>query len=153
MGQIRVLFPSQYSLFIIGSSEPTVEQRDYAWMKTDAITGIIQGIFTWSALYGLWLKPHWNANTVPSSERRAWIGSLTSLQSYDGGESATVSETTGPFWERDTNMDDKFPLGVGSTLGVVATAQNVFDDATPGAPQAYGVYWIKPTGRIYDRAN
>lgn len=152
MQQLRVLFPAGYALHITGPNEPSVEERDYLWDKTDSITGALLGTFSWSALYGLWLKPHWIGASVPSNERRIYLGSLTSLETFDGGESATVSDTTGPFWKEDTDFQDKWPLGVGATLSTVATDQDVFDDATPGAPQGRGVYFIKPTGRIYDRA-
>ena len=153
IAQTRVLFPSQFSLFIKGANEPTVEQRTYGWMKTDAITGVIQGIFTWSALYGLWLKPHWTNNSVPNNERRIWVGSLTALETYDGGESSTVSDTTGPFWQQATAMADKFPLGVGGTIPTVGTNDDVFDVGTPASPQGHGVYFVMPTGRLYDRSS
>lgn len=152
IGKTRVLFPSNYSLFIKGSNTPSVEQRTYAWIKTSSLTGEIEGVFTWLPSYGLWGKRHFPSG-VPTNERRIYVGSLTSLETYDGGESATVSDTTGPFWEEDTDFRDKLIAGVGpSTFTTVATDYNVY--ATGSAdPKERSVYIIKPTGRIYDRSS
>lgn len=129
IGKTQVLFPSNYSLFISGSNEPTVEQRDYAWIKTNSTTDVIIGIFKWSALYGKWLKHHFINGSVPTSERRLYVGTEASLETYDGGEPGTVTATTGPFWEKDK-------------------------DTTSGPQTDYpGSFWIKATGRIYDRSS
>jgi hypothetical protein len=148
---LRVTLPVTTSFFIISSVQPTVEQRTLAWIKIDAVTNLAIGVFTWSPTYGAWAKDHWNGNGIPTLERRMFIGSLTQLETYDGGEAGTVSDITGPFWVQDTDFGDKFPLGVGATITTVATNDDVFDDAVPGAPQARSVYFAKPSGRLYDR--
>jgi len=146
MGQIRVLFPAQYSLFITGSNEPTVEQRDYAWIKTDPSTNEITGIFTWSPFYGAWLYPY---RVAPeANERRLWVGTEASLVTYEGGESSSISATTGPFWENDVDFTNKMLIGAG------ALAVSV-DDTFGGAGTTYthrGIYIIKRTARKYVRS-
>jgi hypothetical protein len=147
MGQIRVLFPSQYSLTLTGPNEPTVEQRDYVWVKTDSITNEIVGTFTWSPFYGLWIYAH--PSLPETSERRLWVGSLVSLETFDGGESATVSATTGPFWEQDTDYNDKFIVGANGTAVGSDYASNITGGA---ADDALGTYIIKRTARRYVRS-
>jgi hypothetical protein len=150
---MRVVLPGEISLGIISSAEPIVEYRDRVWFKVDSATNVLLGVFTWSTLYGLWVKPHWNNNQPPTKGVSMFKGTLTELETYDGGEPGTISDTTGPFWVEDTDFGDKFPLGVGATITTPNTAANVFDDATPGAPQGRSVYFIKPSGRLMDRGN
>ena len=80
------------------------------------------------------------------------MGSLTNLESYDGGEPGTISQSTGSFWVQDTAFTDKWPLGVGALIAAPLGTLSVFDDATPGVPDAIGIYVIKPSGRLWDRA-
>lgn len=150
---ITAVLPGDFTVWNVGPNEPTIENRSKPWHKTDPSTFIGMGDFDYSPTFGAWLKRHWNANQAPFNERRMFIGSLTDLETYDGGEPGTVSDTTGPFWEKDANFDNKWPLGVGALIVTVNTDLQVFDDATPGPPSARGVYFIKPTGRLYDRSS
>jgi hypothetical protein len=152
--QITAELPGDFTVWNVGPNEPTVENRGKPWLKTDNTTGVWTGTFTYSPTFGLWLRPHWGGNgSPPFNERRLFSGTLTDLETYDGGEPGTVSDVTGPFWERDTNWNDKWPLGVGTLIPVVETDLQVFDDAVPGDPKARGAYFIKPTGRLYDRSS
>lgn len=148
---LEVFFPGEFSLTIKSPNQPTVEQRTMTWNKTDASTGQSLGYFEWNIVVGQWTKEHW-PNGTPTYERRIFVGTLTQLETYDGGEAGTVSQSTGPFWERDTAFSDKWPLGVGTTIAAPLGTLSVFDDAVPGAPDAIGVYIVKPTARIWDVA-
>lgn len=152
---LQVLLPGTISFFIISPDEPSVEFRDRLWVKTDAATNTVIGYFTYSPFYGKWLANHWqfNGGVPPTNKREIFTGSLTDLETYDGGESGTVSDTTGPFWEQDTVFSDTWPLGIGATIPTPLTTAQVFTVTTPADPKAIGVYFIKPTGRIYDRGN
>jgi hypothetical protein len=157
IGKTQVLFPSEYGLTIKSPNEPTVDQRDFVWFKTDSISGEIVGRFTWSGLYGLWIQPHFGTAGVPTNERRLFVGSLTLLELYDGGETGTATETRGPFWEQDTDFNDKLVIGATTTAASTAavgedTTQKV-DFSAGSTPVARGVYIIKPTGRVYDRSS
>jgi len=149
---LEVFFPGEFALTIKSSSQPTVEQRSMTWNKVDASTGQSVGYFEWNLTVGQWTKLHWPGGVIPTNERRLFIGSLLSLEAYDGGESGSVSASTGPFWERDTAFSDKWPLGVGTLIAAPLGTLSVFDDAVPGVPDAIGVYVIKPTARYLDRA-
>lgn len=150
---MRVIFPGEFGLIIIGSTEPIVEYRDRIWMKVDATSNILLGVFTWSTLYGLWVTPHWKNNEPPTDGVFMFKGTLTELETYDGGEPGTISDVTGPFWVQDTDFADKFPLGVGATITTPDTDALVFDVGAPAAPNARSVYFIKPSGRLMDRGN
>ena len=149
---LEVFFPGEFALTIKSSNQPTVEQRSMTWNKTDASTGQSVGYFEWNVVVGQWTKNHWPGGVIPTYERRIFVGTLTQLSVYDGGEAGTISQSTGSFWVQDTAFTDKWPLGVGSLIAAPLGTLSVFDDAVPGVPDAIGVYVIKPSSRIWDRA-
>ncbi len=149
---LEVFFPGEFSLTIKSPNQPTVEQRTYTWNKVDASTGVSVGYFEWNVVIGQWAKNHWPGGVIPTYERRIFVGTLTQLETYDGGASGTVSQSTGPYWEQDTAFSNAWPLGIGALIAVPLTTLQVFDDATPGDPKAIGVYVIKPTARLWDIA-
>lgn len=147
---IITTLPGSITPWNIGPNQPVSSLRDRPWLVTDSDTGAPvagMGGATWAPAYGKWVVEY----PVPASgfERRIWVGTLNDLETYDGGTVGTVSDTTGPFWEQDTDFDDKVPIGVGAVVTPVGTNLDVFDDAVPGAPQLRSVYIIKRTGRIY----
>lgn len=151
--QLRVYFPVEFSVWNIGPNEPSVEQRNSPWHKTDPTTGVGVGDYDWNPLLGAWVKFHFiTGAVVPSDERRIFVGDATDVDTYDGGEAGTVSSSTGPFWEIDTDFADKGIIGVGGTHTPVATDFQVYEATTADDPKLRTVYMLKPTGRIYDVA-
>jgi len=153
---MQVILPGTISFFVTGPTEPAVEMRSRTWVKTDTTTNTIIGIFNWSPLYGRWLRNHWeyNGGVPPFDERRIYAGvPSVNLGTYDGGEFSGVSDITGPFWQIASEFSDRWPIGVGTTIPIVGTTANVFTITTPATPPAIGVYFIKPTSRIFDRGN
>lgn len=149
---IEVFFPGEFALTIQSPNQPTVEQRSMIWAKTDASTGVIVGFYTWNIVVGQWTRNHWPLGVIPTYERRIFVGTLTQLETYDGGSAGTVSQSTGPFWERDTAFTDMWPIGVGTEVTAPLATADIFDDSTPDDPKAIGVYFIKPTARLWDVA-
>jgi hypothetical protein len=151
---LEVFFPGEFALTIKSPNQPTVEQRGYTWNKTDASTGQSIGYFEWNIVVGQWTRNHWPLGVIPTLERRIFVGTLLQLETYDGGESGTVSQSTGPFWQQDTAFTDRWIMGVGTAPSPAAplALTQVFDDAAPGDPKAIGVYFIKPTARLWDVA-
>jgi len=100
--------PGQYNFFNYGDSEPAVEDRSKPWLRT--VAGVPERWYVYSG--GNWIWPH----EVPASgkERRIWVGTLTELKTYDGGEDTAITSTTGPFWEEDTDFAGRSPMGVGT---------------------------------------
>lgn len=150
--QLQVFFPGTFIIPNFGPNEPSIENRNRPWIKTDATTGVVVGVYAWAPLLGVWAKQHWVNNIPPFDERRVFEGDASDVDTFDGGSAGTVSASTGPFWEIDTNWADKGLIGVGGTHTPVATDFQVFDDAVIGDPKLRTVYMLKPTGRLYDTA-
>lgn len=98
-----------YSLFNYGPNEPSASDRDKPWIKTGGSSEPERIYIFYS---GSWKSLH----PVPynSHERRIWVGSASDLATYDGGNVAD-----GPMWEIDTELQDRFPIGVGDTVASV----------------------------------
>ncbi|MFQ5591660.1 MAG: hypothetical protein ACE5HE_10890 [Phycisphaerae bacterium] len=105
--------PGEYSTFVIGSSTPAAGDRDKLWIKTEVGTGLLTTPWAFFRYYnGQWLGTH----PIPVTDTRIQIfkGALADIDDLDGGNSNAVSDTDGPFWQRDTDLDARFPVGVGT---------------------------------------
>ena len=123
--------PGTYSTFVIGSSTPDTGDRDKLWIKTDPTTGLL--VTPWALFRffnGQWLARH-PVTASSDGESRIWKGTLAAIDTYDGGEVGAVGDWTGPMWERDTDFDAKFLVGVGA----FATEPAVAEGGTGGADQ------------------
>jgi hypothetical protein len=51
-----------------------------------------------------------------ANERRIFVGSLTDLRSYDGGDGTAgpATSTSGPAWQEDTDFQGRSPMGPGA---------------------------------------
>lgn len=101
-----------YSLFNFGDTEPSASDIDKPWIRT--IGGKPDRIYVYKD--GGWLSKH----PVPAyvngiGERRMFVGAASDIDTYDGGTSGGVGSSSGPFWEKDTDFDGKFPVGYGTT--------------------------------------
>lgn len=94
------------AFYNFGSSKPDPANNAYPWFRTTDSR--------WYYYSGGWisLNPERDPNI-----RRVWVGDLTQLQSYDGGDSGAPSDRSGPMWEVDTNAAAKFLVGVGTFAG------------------------------------
>lgn len=132
---------------IISDTTPAADDQDKLWIKTD-LNGLPLGQFIYQ---GGWIWPH----QIPASgkERMIWTGTEAELATYDGGVNVAVTTTTGPFWERDTAFDFRFPVGMGTNAiaydgnpasSIVPTntggAERVALDATEGPVHTHDVY-------------
>jgi hypothetical protein len=110
-----------YSVVIDSITAPTVADQNKLWHKRidDGASGSPTGRL-YQFYLGKWVSPHPDA---PSTDKRIWWeGSLSDLGALDGGVlSDPVTETTGPFWEEDTNYQGRFPLHYG-TVGAYVFA-------------------------------
>lgn len=104
-----------YSLFNYGPNEPSATDRDKPWIKTNGSAP--ERIYIY--YNGFWSSEH----PVPydSKERRIWTGTTTELLTYEGGVDVGVSDHTGPFWEVDTALSDRFLIGVGDTASAATS--------------------------------
>lgn len=106
--------PGQVSSFIIGSSEPDVNDRNKLWVRLNP-DGSPDRQYIFFA--GKWVSK--NAVEANAQERRWWVGTEAQAWAYDGGSgqdpaSTTPTATTGAMWQRDTDYDAKFPFQAGT---------------------------------------
>lgn len=108
VGLVTANLNGALNTFNYGSSTPAPADQDKPWLKLDT-SGYPDGQY-WVYKGGFWLKKHPMAPGLIS----LYAGDLATLDTFDGGEAAAVSLTTGPMWERYAEMDAKFPLGPGT---------------------------------------
>lgn len=102
-----------------GSSTPAAADRTKPWIRTNS-DGTDDG--TWSFYAGYWVQKH----PMAVGAIILWEGALTDIDAFDGGETAAVTNISGPFWERATGFDARSPMGPG-TLPISSTVVNVGD--------------------------
>lgn len=102
-----------------GSTTPAAADRDKPWFRIGA-DGTPDKFYSYSN--GSWLARH---PIVPGIVC-LYEGSSASITTLDGGESAVITTTTGPFWEQVTQMAGRVPLGPG-TLTLSGTVVAVGD--------------------------
>jgi len=114
------------SFFNTGASAPAVNNQIFPWFDDDGQWWIFSG--------GVWARE----NPVPalSGERKMWVGTLSDLQAYDGGDGTATTPSTyvGAMWEVDTLFDARFPVGVGAfaASGSVAVTGTTTSTAIAG---------------------
>ena len=96
---------------IISESSPSATNRDKLWIKING-SGFPTGHFKFQN--GLWVWPH----HVPLNDKRVYlfIGSSAEVNTLDDGNTNPVADADGPFWQIDTDFEDRIPIGVGSSL-------------------------------------
>lgn len=120
----RALYPDIKGV-LIQPTAPSAGDSDKLWIKTSGGAPVGQFI----RYNAQWVWPY----EVPanSNERRIWVGTLVSLDTYDGGSAGAVGDASGPFWTEDAAFRDRIPIGVGPSLAtVVATNYGDADAAT-----------------------
>lgn len=90
-----------------GSSTPAAEDRDKPWFRTNS-DGTDDGV--WTFYNGFWIQKH----PLPTGAIILWEGAVANIDTYDGGETAAVTNITGPFFERTTTLDARSPIGPGT---------------------------------------
>jgi hypothetical protein len=86
-----------------GDTKPDVSDQGYPWLRTTDMR--------WYRFEGKWKSPIADYSLY---ERRLWVGTLLSLQTYDGGDTNTPSTESGPTWEVDTAFEGRSPMGPGA---------------------------------------
>lgn len=92
-----------------GSSTPSAANRDRPWLRSNS-DGSDDG--QWTFYGGFWVQKHpipqGFVMFAPTGTTAAQIDAL------DGGETAAVSNMTGPFWEIVTELAARSPMGPGT---------------------------------------
>lgn len=112
------------SFFNFGPTVPTLNNQIYPWLDENG--------FWWVFSNGYWTRR--NPVAAGGSERRIYVGTTSDLQTYDGGNTNTASDWSGPMWEVDTAFEARFPVGVGTfaASGVVSVNGTTTSTAVAG---------------------
>lgn len=121
---LRVMLPDGFK-WNIGNTVPAPEDRIWPWLRLDG-DGRPDGVYYYVG--GSWLSKHESApGTVIM-----WEGLEANIDAFDGGETAAITPTTGPFWEKVDEMDGRIPVGPGE-LDAGPPAINVAINEDKGA--------------------
>lgn len=106
---------SGFTVVLNQTTAPGPKDIDKLWR--DPETG-----FIYSYSGGAWVMPH---PAAPGGAERRWFaGTLTELQTYDGGSAGAVGTNSGPMWEEDTDFQGKSPMHPGSPSSTITVAIN-----------------------------
>lgn len=115
-GCLTVTLPGSFSLFNFGNDQPAVEDRDKPWFRLNA-DGSPDKWWVW--FNGIWVNRH----PIEASDLslRLYRGDAASVDTYDGGSAGAITETSGPMWAIDSEMEGRSPIGVGHIGGGTGT--------------------------------
>lgn len=121
---LQVTFPLSFAGLNTGNTEPAANMRSFPWYRTNA-DGSPDNIYTY--FNGTWVRPHPIAPL--DAGMRFYDGTRASLDTYDGGESGSVTSISGPMWQivttdNSTPLDDmsnwlmagRMPVGVSANF-------------------------------------
>lgn len=96
------------SAYNFGPTVPGPDDQDKPWLRTDPTTGLVDRWYVFVG--GDWVAKHPTA----AGTIIMWEGAEGSIPTFDGGEAGIVTATTGPMWEKVSQMDGRFPMGPGT---------------------------------------
>lgn len=146
--QTTATLPEDSVSYIISTTAPSADDRDKLWIQVDAQNRPIQ---QWIFTDSKWVWPH----PVPISDlrREIFVGTAAQVDTLDGGVAGTAKTFSGPFWEIDTTMSLRFPLGVGT----LESGETVSSGETGGQERVTLIENELPDhghiGKAYYRAN
>lgn len=89
------------TMFNYGPDVPAIENQSYPWLRTT------DGL--WYVYLGVWRSPR-PLIEQNSSYRIMWVGDEADIPTINGGTAGVATETTGPFWEKDTLFAGRSPM-------------------------------------------
>lgn len=90
-----------------GSTTPSPADRTKPWDRTNS-DGTPDGV--WNYYNGFWTQQH----PLPPGFVGMWEGDPANIDAFDGGETAGITNMTGPFWELVTAMAGRSPMHPGT---------------------------------------
>lgn len=103
------------NVFNYGNAVPAPADQGKPWMRLNS-NGTFDKWYAFSG--GVWISPHGMATGLIT----LWRGDITTIDTFDGGAVAPITDRTGPMWKRVTDLDAKFPIGVGTLPSGAALA-------------------------------
>lgn len=107
---LTVLIDDGYKINV-GPGPIDPEDRIWPWLRleADGRPDTVVGGQLYHYVGGIWLATH----PMPVGAVMMYEGTEASITTFNGGESAAITDTAGPFWERVTQMNGKIPIGPG----------------------------------------
>ncbi len=90
-----------------GNVTPVPEKRGLPWFRLNSDGS---PDYWYAFNNGLWINRH----PTPTGTIILYRGDPGAIATFDGGNANPVSATDGPFWQRVTECDGKFPFGAGT---------------------------------------
>lgn len=102
--------------YVMQAGTPSADDRDKLWIKLSGSAPVGQFVY----YNGVWVWPH----DVPASDSRLYLytGTAGGVDTLDGGNGNAVAQADGPFWQIETALEARFPVGVGSFPSGTAVA-------------------------------
>lgn len=102
---LKAVLENGRAFYNLGDTKPAPEFQAYPWLRTT------DG--RWYVYSGVWRAP----TNYSLFERRLFVGTLTDLETYDGGSAGiSGSPTSGPMWEEDEDYRGRSPMGPGDIV-------------------------------------
>lgn len=114
---LGIVLPGNFGTTNQGSTTPSINDRDKPWHRTN-VDGSPDGTYYW--FDGSWKRKHPNDPGLGGY----WRGFVSDIDTIDGGSPGAITTISGPFWEIDTALAAKFPVGVGAFASGDALAVN-----------------------------
>lgn len=105
------------TFFNDGDTTPSPDNRVYPWTP-QSFSGSAPPAFMYHYVNGAWIMP----NPMPTGAVIMYEGSEASIETFDGGEAGAITDTTGPMWEKVTQMNARFPIGPGTLPSTAVVA-------------------------------
>jgi hypothetical protein len=133
-----------------GSTAPSNAFQNFVWAMTDTAGALVR-FYAWAN--GGWAAQH---ALVPGS-MMLWRGALPNFATFDGGDGGALGQYSGPMWRAVTEMDGRFPIGVGalptpSTTTIALAAQGGEEEHVLSAAEG-GAGHMHYTGRYVGTTN
>jgi len=102
---------------LLQSTTPGIDQTGFVWARLDG-SGFPVTPFLWAFASGAWLAKH----PIPAGDQRLYFlnGVQADVDILDGGLAGVVGDASGPFWQIDSTMAARFPVGAGTTASGVS---------------------------------
>lgn len=153
------LFPDDLTTWNYGPTSPSADKRNRPWYRTN-VDGTPDRVYGWSAVHGKWVSPHpVPPNPLPTSPGKLelWNDTLANLLIYDSGVNEAISETTGPFWQEEPDMQGRTAVGPGTLnpSGTVVAQGDTggVDEVTLSSGQGATLDHSHGFGNVTDPAN
>lgn len=136
-----VTFPDTFKGVIVSPTKPGVNDTDKVWQKVDALGRPIR---LYAFAQGAWLSPH----PVYPGMVNIWAAPLPAdiLSTFDEGNNAGLSPTSGVMWEEVVELRAKLPVGAGTlpsgtvlAQGTNAGAETVLLTGAHVPPHTHGI--------------